>query len=141
MNIRTTLRKISVLSLLVGAIGLLGPAAEAKPRWHPRHHGHGQRHHGRVIVRQNVVVPQTIVYRSPGPYARFYSGRAYYAPHHHYHRTYTLPVVVNGYVVDRPYDYCGGHLFVRASAPRPHLAFDFVFGDNPYGSVHYDSGY
>ena len=139
MNLRTTLRSISVISLFVGALGLLGPAVEAKPHgWHGRHHGHG---HHRRVVRQNVVVPQTIVYRSAGPYARFYSGRAYYAPHHHYHATYTLPVVVHGDVVYRPYNYCGGHLFVRASAPRPHIAFNLVFGDNPYGSVYFDSGY
>jgi hypothetical protein len=124
MNIRTALRNISVGTLLVGAVGILGPAVEAKHRDpDPR---------VRVVIRPSVLVPTTISFRHPGPFGQFAAGRVYYRPHRHYHATYNLPVVVNHRVVYRPYNYCRGRLFVRPGSPLPHLAFNVVFGD------HYD---
>ena len=120
MNIRTALRSISVGTLLVGAVGILGPAVEAQD-WY------GDR--SRYTLRASVLVPTTISFRHPGPFQPFYAGRVYYRPHHHYHATYNLPVVVNHHVVYRPYNYCRGHLFVRQGQPLPHLAVNVVFGD------------
>ena len=118
MNIRRTLRNITVVSVLAGAIGISVPAVDAQPRVRAR-----------VVVRPNVIVPQAISFRHPGPYGQFYAGRVYYRPHHHYHTTYNLPVVVRHRVVYRPYNYCRGQLFVRHSRPLPPLAFHVVFGD------------
>ena len=59
----------------------------------------------------------------------FAAGRVYYRPHHHYHATYNLPVVVNHRVAYRPYNYCRGRVFVRPGTPLPHLAVNVVFGD------------
>ena len=50
-----------------------------------------------------------------------YVGRAYYRPHHHYHRIYNFPVVVGGVVSYRPYDYCDDRLFVGAFVPLPRV--------------------
>ena len=123
MNLRTALRTISVVTVLVGAVGIFGPAVEAK-------HRDDDRRHVRVVIRPNVVVPHAISFRHPGPFGQFYAGRVYYRPHHHYHATYNLPVVVNHRVVYRPYNYCRGQLYLRTGATLPHLAFNVVFGDN-----------
>jgi hypothetical protein len=125
MNIRTSLRNVSVATLLIGAAGFFGPGLAARD-----HDYTPTRHRVRVYVRSNVVVPQTISYRHPGPFGRFYAGRAFYRPHHHYHTTYNLPVVMNGRVVYRPYNYCRGQLYVRSGSALPPLAFNVVFGDN-----------
>jgi hypothetical protein len=113
MNIRTALRNISIGTLLLGAVAILGPAVEA---YH--------------TLRPTVLVPTTISLRHPGPFQPFYTGRVYYRPHHHYHASYDLPVVVSHRVEYRTYNYCRGHLFVRQGEPLPTLAFNLVFGND-----------
>jgi len=136
MNTKTTLRHALVSACFVAAAALLAPVADA----HPRHHGHRNPHHAKVKVhRHDVLVPRAIAIEHRETYAPFYSGRAYFPAHRHHHATYRFPVVVNGYVQYRPYTYCGGNLALRASAVLPNLAFDIVFGREPYGRVVYGS--
>jgi len=127
MNTRTTFRHAIVSACFVGAVALLAPTADA----HSRHHR--QPHHGKVRVqRHDRFVPRTVALGYHGPYSSFYSGRMYFPAHRHHHATYRFPVVVDGYVVYRPYAYCDGNLVVRASATLPSLAVDIVFGRDPY---------
>ena len=73
-------------------------------------------------------VPRSIVVRERGYYQPYYSGRVFYAPHHHYHVAYRFPVYVGGSVVYQPYYYCGDSLFVGGAVTLPHLAFGINFG-------------
>ena len=73
-------------------------------------------------------VPRSIVVGQRGYYQPYYSGRVYYAPHHHYHAAYRFPVYVGGSVVYEPYYYCGDSLFVDGAVALPHLAFGIRFG-------------
>lgn len=57
------------------------------------------------------VVPERLYYRDYATYDRFYRGSVYYAPHHHSHRVYLFPVIVDGYTEYRPYAYCGDAYF------------------------------
>jgi hypothetical protein len=77
-------------------------------------------------------VPRSIVVGQRGYYQPYYSGRVYYAPHHHYHAAYRFPVYVGGSVVDHSYSYCGDSLFVVGGVALPHLAFGINFG-SPHG--------
>jgi hypothetical protein len=127
---------LALASVLLGGLALLAPAAEA----HGRGSGHGHDgdrhpHHYRVQRHDVVYVPRVIAVEQRATYAPYYDRRVYVPAHHHYHTTYSFPVVVNGFVTYRPYTYCGGNLVVRASAAVPHLAFDIGFGPDPYGHI------
>jgi hypothetical protein len=93
-------------------------------------HGHGNGHYRAYPAHSYVVVPQRIYVEDRTYFRPYYTGRAYYAPHHHYHAAYSFPVYVNGGVVVRPYNYCGDAVFFPAPvvAPMPRLAFGVTFG-------------
>ena len=71
-------------------------------------------------------------------YAPYYSGRVYYAPHHHAHAVYAFPVYSPyGVVSYDPYYYCGPELYVAAPGYRydpyyydrkPHVSVGIQFG-------------
>ena len=127
------------------AVVLFATAAPALADDHG-HHGHGRSYNGH---RGNghayghgatyYTVPQVLtpVYR--GAFQPYYSGRVYYAPHHHYHAAYSLPVYYGGAVAYRPYSYCGDHLFVSGAVALPQLAFSFNYGTPGFGF--YAGGY
>jgi hypothetical protein len=123
---------LALASVLLGGFALLAPAAEAHGRG--RGHGHSQGRHWDRHPHQ-VYVPHVITVEHRATYEPYYDRRVYVPAHHHYHTTYSFPVVVNGFVTYRPYTYCGGNLVVRASAALPHLAFDIGFGPDPYGHI------
>ena len=103
------------------------PAAEARDhKDSDRVHRHSQgRHGGRDVT--YVAVPRRIHGDHWGEINHQYAGRAYYRPHHHYHRIYRFPVVVGGVVTYRPYYYCDDQLFVTASVPLPRVVIGFNF--------------
>jgi hypothetical protein len=60
------------------------------------------------------VVPRTLDgygYGGYGDYGRYFRGTVFYAPHHHPHRVFYFPVLVNGYVEYLPHAYCGDAFF------------------------------
>ena len=116
--------RATMLAASVVAVGLVGyaPPAEAGHKHHNRGHA-VHKHHGH---RRDVSVPRVI--RGRAEYGRFYAGRAFYAPHRHYHPTYRFPVLVNGVVVYRPYSYCGEHIFLSRPVALPRLAIGFNLG-------------
>ncbi len=122
MTTRTTLRTGFVSACFLGALALLAPEAEA-----------GHRHPHKASVHPHArFVPRTMAIEHRATFAPFYTGRVYSRGHRHFHSTYRFPVVVDGFVVYRPFTYCDGRLFVRAAVPVPRLAVDIVFGGDPY---------
>jgi hypothetical protein len=110
---------LALASVLLGGLALLAPAAEAHGRGHGNGHGHDwDRHpHDYRVQRHDVVyVPRVIAVEQRVTYAPYYDRRVYVPAHHHYHTTYSFPVV-------------------HASAALPHLAFDIGFGPDPYGHI------
>ena len=113
--------------------------AHAKEHGHQNHghhdngnhnNGHQGYSHGprRVQSVPYYAVPQVLTSDYRGTFQPYYHGRSYYAPHHHYHASYRLPVYYNGAVVYRPYAYCGDRLFVTGAVALPQLALSFNFG-------------
>ena len=100
---------------------------------HGHGHGHGKKngHHRvvyhesrpvyRSVVRERFVVPHRIV--TAQAYAPYYSGRAWYAPHHHAHVVYAFPVYSPYGVTYEPSYYCGHELYVSA----PGYAYDTYY--------------
>lgn len=105
------------------------------------HRGNGHAYgHGPV---NSYVVPQVLTPVYVSAFQPYYTGRVYYAPHHHYHAAYSLPVYYGGAVAYRPYAYCGDHLFVGGAVALPRLALSFNFG-SPGGVIaggYYSGGY
>ena len=106
-------------AVIVLAAGLVAAPsmASAGGHKHHKHHGHHKHHHhggshGYAHGPRYKTVPRVIHLASPGYYSPYLVGRAYYAPHHHHHSRYRFPVLVNGAVVYRSYNYCGDNLFV-----------------------------
>ena len=137
-------------ALLVAA----GAPAIAKDNGHHGNNGRGhgnQGNHGnpgnhgnqgRQVRPAQYRVPSVITVEHRGDFRPYFTGRTYYAPHHHYHAAYRFPVWVNGAVAYRPYAYCDDHLFVTGSVMLPRLAIAFNFGQ-PGVMVggYYGSGY
>lgn len=122
-RVRSRARSLLVAVAVAAAVLVAFPSpADAHGRgssWRgPRGAAHG--HHKKV--------PRFIAVERHGDYHPYLSGRVYYAPHHHHHVRYRFPVFVNGVVVHRPYDYCGGRLFVTGAVTLPHLAIGAHFG-------------
>lgn len=136
-----------LLSLAVIAVAALALPAMAQAEGH----GHGRYEHGRrgrgafvvparpfglagprmvaphVLAPRAVLVPRAIAVRERGAWAPYWTGSAYYAPHRHRHELYGFPVVTPAGVVVRPYSYCGGHLFLSADVPLPHISIRIGF--------------
>jgi len=114
------------------------------------HHGNGKayghRGNGHAYghgASNSYVVPQVLTPVYSSAFRPYYTGRVYYAPHHHYHAAYNLPVYYGGAVAYRPYAYCGDHLFVSGAVALPQLALSFNFG-SPGGVAiggYYAGGY
>jgi hypothetical protein len=110
-------------------------------RGYDGHHGNGHAY-GRGAS-TTYVVPQVLSPVYVHAFQPYYSGQVYYAPHHHYHAAYNLPVYYGGVVAYRPYSYCGDHLFVSGAFALPRLALSFNFG-SPGGVAvggYYSGGY
>jgi len=91
-------------------------------------HGHGHKgNHGNHGYYSYPQVPRVITVERRGYYSPYISGRAYYAPHHHYHALYRFPVFVGGAIQYQPYYYCGSSLFLNSVVALPHLAFGINF--------------
>jgi hypothetical protein len=121
-------------ALAAGAILIAGLTAFATPAW--AGHGHGG-HRGHAVSRAprgHIKVPRVMGSPYRRAYAGYYAGNVYYAPHHHRHLAYRFPVYVGGVVVTRPYEYCGGNLFIQGAVMLPRLAIGLNFGA-PYGGV------
>ena len=130
---------IVAATLAAGLVVFPAPArADGHGRGHGGEHGHSNGHgHGDGYGPAHgyagfPTVPRSIVVGQRGYYQPYYSGRVYYAPHHHYHVAYRFPVYVGGSVVYQPYYYCGDSLFVGGAVALPHLAFGINFG-SPHG--------
>lgn len=137
MKSRWSINRVGRVSpLLIVLVGLLVvfPGQVLAGGGHNKHnhgHGNGHGHYYRAHPSHRyVVVPRRIYVEDRSYFHPYYAGRAYYAPHHHYHAAYRFPVYVNGAVVVRPYSYCGDEVFVAApvAAPLPRLAFSVTFG-------------
>jgi hypothetical protein len=115
---------------LFGAALFCGAASTANAKDHDQHgnQGRGHQSQGRQVREGYYRVPQVITVEHRGDYRPYFSGRSYYAPHHHYHAAYRFPVWVNGVVAYRSYAYCDDHLFVNSAVVLPQLAFGFSFG-------------
>jgi len=115
---------------LYGAALLCGAASTASAKEHDHHGKQGQGHQGqgRQVREGYYRVPQVIAVEHRGDYRPYFTGRSYYAPHHHYHAAYRFPVWVNGAVAYRPYSYCDDRLFVNSAVVLPQLAIGFSFG-------------
>ncbi|HKQ96406.1 MAG TPA: hypothetical protein VJV75_00880 [Candidatus Polarisedimenticolia bacterium] len=125
-------RNPNFLSLMTAAIlGLAVLAFAASPASAKDHgngkHGRGNQGKGHQVQSGHYRVPQVITVEHRGDYRPYYSGRSYYAPHHHYHAAYRFPVWVNGVVAYRSYPYCDDHLFVTGAVALPQLAFNFTY--------------
>ena len=103
-------------------------------RWdHGDHRDYGDH---RSVYHERFVVPHRIV--RTAAYAPYYSGRVYYAPHHHMHAVYAFPVYSPyGVVSYSPSYYCGPELYVAAPGygydpyyddRRPHVSVGIHFG-------------
>jgi hypothetical protein len=125
MNV--TRRLLGGATAMILAFGLSTGAALAgngHGRGHGNGHakGHGHGHAQGVYTDYRPVhrsggharfaVPHRIVHAST--YAPYYTGRVYYAPHHHVHAAYAFPVYGAYGVRYAPYYYCGPELFVAA---------------------------
>lgn len=87
-------------------------------------HGKRQDRHGRFIV------PRHIHRHHVGLYRPYYSGRAYFGPHRHYHVVYYFPVATPyGYYEYRPHFYCDGKLFIGGEfeSHGSHIGFSLSF--------------
>jgi hypothetical protein len=76
-------------------------------------------------LRDAIELPRHILSEQREMFRSFTSERNYYAPHHHYHMIYSLPVYIDGTVVYRPYSYCNDELFMAGTVPLPPLMFGF----------------
>ena len=131
-------RTILIATAALAAVLFVFPDSASADGGHGHGNGHGQsngHNHGNGPARGYAgypTVPRSIVVGQRGYYQPYYSGRVYYAPHHHYHMAYRFPVYVGGSVVYQPYYYCGDSLFVGGAVALPHLAFGINFG-SPHG--------
>lgn len=132
------LRNLAVAGLTsVLAMALATAPAVASGKKEGKHRDSKQRgyyvsSHGRTFTRGSRI-PQRIHVKERHVYREHYTGRTYHRGHHHYHAAYRFPVWVNGAVAYRPYNYCGGHLFLSAAFRLPHLALVVVAPPVPYG--------
>ena len=112
-------------------------------------------------------IPVEIHAELVGDLSPFLAGNVYFAPHRHYHETYSFPVWIDGAVYYRPYVYCNHRLYGdygarpqfwsgwgqasqghwcehhRAYYPTGHACFHAQYR-RPYGSGYrpdYDSSY
>jgi hypothetical protein len=128
---RTTRILLIVAAVLAAGLFALPSPALADGHGHGKgtRSGHVDRGRGpRGPVAAYPAVPRVIRVDQRAYYQPYYSGRTWYAPHHHYHTVYRFPVWVGGSVVYRPYDYCGNSVFVSGAVTLPHLAFGINFG-------------
>jgi hypothetical protein len=80
-----------ILALALSTSSALADSGRGRGHKQGHKHGHGHGHHQvveyrpvyRTVVRERFVVPHRIV--TAQAYAPYYSGRAWYAPHHHAH--------------------------------------------------------
>jgi hypothetical protein len=129
---------VATAALAAGVFAFPAPARADGGHGHGNGHGHGHSSgHGYETGHSNgpahgyssyPTVPRSIVLGQRGYYQPYYTGRVYYAPHHHDHVAYRFPVYVGGSVVYQPYYYCGDSLFVGGAVALPHLAFGINFG-------------
>lgn len=136
---RNVLMLATAAAFLAAVLFASTAPAHAKDQGH-RSNGHqnnghqNQGHQGNGLSQRPAqaapyyTVPQVLTTGYRGTFQPYYNGRAYYAPHHHYHARYRLPVYYNGAVVYRPYAYCGDQLFVTGAVTLPQLALAFNFG-------------
>jgi len=131
------MRKRNALMIVTAAAFLAAVLLASTAPAHAKDNGH--RNHSRkpraAQVSPHDRVPQVLTTGHRGTFQPYYNGRAYYAPHGHYHARYRLPVYYGGAVVYRPYAYCGDHLFVTGAVTLPQLALAFNFGA-PGGGFH-----
>ena len=120
-----------ILALALSTGSSFADSGRGRGHKHKHGHGHGNGHkHQRVVeyreyrpvyrsvVRERFAVPHRIVHANT--YASYYSGRAWYAPHHHAHAVYAFPVYSPYGVTYDPHYYCGHELYVGA----PGYAYD-----------------
>lgn len=117
---RLTLGCAAAAIVFAGA-GMLSPRSQAgiPSPWevHKRIHKHVEKR-----VEQLIDLPRRIHRDHVRAFHSFFSGRTYYAPHHHFHTVYRFPVVVGPRVVYRPYTYCNDGLFIGSSVALPRLS-------------------
>jgi hypothetical protein len=128
LTIRTWKKLTLVLPTLILLLSAIPTVSFADNGHRGRGHAYGHYKKARVYSAPSWVVPRHIYVENYNTYQPYFRGRAYYGPHRHYHSTYQFPVYVNGFVVYRPYAYCGDQIFISASAPLPRLAFNVSFG-------------
>jgi hypothetical protein len=99
----------------------------------PAHGGpaYGYGYYRPAYPRAPFVVPRHLHHGDYQVYDPYYRGTVYYAPHHHQHRVYLFPVIVDGYTEYRPFAYCAGAYFPGQygypTGPRGYLGFQFGF--------------
>jgi len=123
-------RNRNILMLATAAAFLAAVVFASTAPAHAKDHGHQNKGRGprAAQVSHYHAVPQVLTPDYRGTFQPYYNGRAYYAPHGHYHARYSLPVYYGSAVVYRPYAYCGDHLFVTGAVTLPQLALAFNFG-------------
>ena len=118
--------------LAAGLFAASAPALAKDGNKHGHKNGHGNGHNNGQYSRGAKVghykVPQVMSREYRGWAQPYYTGRVYYAPHHHYHAAYRFPVWYGGVPVYRPYAYCGSNLFITGAVNLPQLALGFSFG-------------
>jgi len=119
--IRRMIQGCTAAAILFAGALMLAPKSEAgiPSPWevHKRIHKHVERR-----VEQLIDLPRRIHRDHVRAFRSFFSGRSYYAPHHHFHAVYRFPVVIGGRVVYRPYTYCNDGLFLGSSVVLPRVA-------------------
>lgn len=98
----------------------------AEPRYEHHRERHYESYRGHHYVgHRRFVVPRAIHSHYVRTYQPYYYGRAFYAPHHHYHVIYRFPVYGYGEPVYYPYAYCGDELFARGVFTNAGPRFSF----------------
>lgn len=106
--------RISVAAFLLAAGALFAaPAARADFPFPPtpRELHHEVRELVHDVLRTLDRIPVEIHGEFAGDLDPFLAGSVYFAPHRHYHETYSFPVWIDGAVYYRPYVYCNHRLY------------------------------
>jgi len=123
--------------------GYRGKKHGKKKHYDDHYHGYEKRYDDRYYghyyspptrYARPFIVPRHLDYYDYPAYDRYYRGAVYYAPHHHRHRIYLFPVIVDGYVDYVPHAYCGDAYYPAQYPPgygyddgRGHLGLHFDY--------------